>query len=124
MGCLHTRGYIARSPAGRGLPCLPREIDPLITIIALCHDAIVAVEISRFRVRVNFRVSVRVGSEFTGIQVSSVLFSSIKSTIWVYIHYGELIPLSGLETLNIRLGKPYEHMTHHLGSCTRKFGLF
>lgn len=43
MGCLHTRGYIARSPAGRGLPCLPREIDPLITIIALCHDAIVAV---------------------------------------------------------------------------------
>ena len=67
--------------------------------------------ISRFRVRVHFRVSVRVGSELTGIRVFSVLFSSIESTIWVYIHYGELIPLSGLETLNIRLGKPYEHMT-------------
>ena len=76
--------------------------------LSLC---VLALEISRFRVRVHFRVSVRVGSEFTGIRVFSVLFSSIESTIWVYIHYGELIPLSGLETLNIRLGKPYEHMT-------------
>ena len=79
-----------------------------------CHVALfvaLPLGISRFRVRVHFRVSVRVGSEFTGIRVFSVLFSSIESTIWVYIHYGELIPLSGLETLNIRLGKPYEHMT-------------